>query len=121
MWYVYGASMFFSVMGMLQTNPFSYPTQMDHGDGKSYYSYEIDCIYIYIFHQNIDSQNWQHFAWPSHSLLGAAGEHIIVHAPTGGGKTLAYLLPMLARLQLLGPTGESTNEILYMEGFNVFQ
>jgi len=29
----------------------------------------------------------------------AQGEHIIVHAPTGGGKTLAYLLPMLARLQ----------------------
>jgi hypothetical protein len=85
---------------------------MDHGDGKLYYSYEID-IYIYIIYiyQNIDSQNWQLFAWPSHSLLGAAGEHIIVHAPTGGGKTLAYLLPMLARLQLLGPTGESTSEI----------
>eukprot|EP00435_Cladocopium_sp_Y103_P038463 s804_g10.t1 len=29
----------------------------------------------------------------------AQGDHIIVHAPTGGGKTLAYLLPMLARLQ----------------------
>ena len=54
MWYVYGASMFFSVtikrkkkaihcncMGVLQTS------QMDHGDGKLYYSYEID-IYIYI-------------------------------------------------------------------------
>ena len=25
------------------------PTQMDHGDGKLYYSYEIDCIYIYIY------------------------------------------------------------------------
>lgn len=22
------------------------------------------------------------------------GEHIIIHAPTGGGKTLSYLLPM---------------------------
>jgi len=29
----------------------------------------------------------------------AQGEHIIIHAPTGGGKTLSYLLPMLARLQ----------------------
>eukprot|EP00931_Biecheleriopsis_adriatica_P089962 TRINITY_DN64016_c0_g1_i1.p1 TRINITY_DN64016_c0_g1~~TRINITY_DN64016_c0_g1_i1.p1 ORF type:complete len:648 (+),score=130.91 TRINITY_DN64016_c0_g1_i1:41-1984(+) len=29
----------------------------------------------------------------------AHGEHVIIHAPTGGGKTLSYLLPMLARLQ----------------------
>jgi len=29
----------------------------------------------------------------------ALGEHVVIHAPTGGGKTLAYLLPMLARLQ----------------------
>lgn len=27
------------------------------------------------------------------------GEHIIIQSPTGGGKTLAYLLPVLARLQ----------------------
>ncbi|CAK9057279.1 DEAD-box ATP-dependent RNA helicase CshE [Durusdinium trenchii] len=29
----------------------------------------------------------------------ARGEHVIIHAPTGGGKTLGYLLPLLARLQ----------------------
>jgi len=29
----------------------------------------------------------------------AEGGHVVMHAPTGGGKTLAYLLPMLARLQ----------------------
>ena len=61
MWYVYGASMFFSVTIMRKKkrsiviawgcfrHPFFYPTQMDHGDGKLYYSYEID-IYIYIIY-----------------------------------------------------------------------
>ncbi|CAK9077747.1 unnamed protein product [Durusdinium trenchii] len=29
----------------------------------------------------------------------ARGEHVIIHALTGGGKTLGYLLPLLARLQ----------------------
>jgi len=37
----------------------------------------------------------QHLAMPKL----AKGDHVIIHAPTGGGKTLSYLLPMLARLQ----------------------
>ena len=31
-----------------------------------------------------------------------AGENLLVQAPTGTGKTLAYLLPILARLDEIG-------------------
>lgn len=46
----------------------------------------------------------------------AAGEHVILHAPTGSGKTWAFLIPLLARLEptlrvgiqllILSPTAE---------------
>ena len=81
MWYVYGASMFFSVtimrkkkaihcncMGVASDIHFFTPLKWTMEMAN--YIIVMKLTYIYIY-QNIDSQNWQLFAWPSHSLLGS--------------------------------------------------
>ena len=45
----------------------------------------------------------------------AAGEHVIVQSPTGTGKTLAYLLPLLQRLR----RGETRRALVFAPGVDL--